>query len=101
MNTPSELVAALEKLIKDENKQAKISKNQKEQGLNFVGTINLDVVDNLMFSKKGTLLYYGIAYELFDSKDQALYKSLDDEIYFIESLNAVPYRYYKIDTSKY
>lgn len=92
----SELVVALETLIKDEKKRIKLTPDQQEKGFGF-GYRNADVVDNLIFSKKGTLLYYGIAYEMFDSTDQALYKSLDDEIYFIESLNSVPYRYYKIE----
>jgi hypothetical protein len=97
----TELVTALENLINDETRMIKMPDSKKNNFVSILGVRNAFVSEKILFADKGTLLYYGIAYELFDSKDLAVYKSLDNKIYYIESLNSVPYRYYRLDDIMY
>ena len=94
-NVSKDFYDCLELLIKDENKKSRsdwcvegrLPKLTHNSGITF---------ERVAFSKPGHFEYYGVGYELFGAKDLAFYKSSNGDIYFIESLNSVPYRHHKI-----
>ena len=94
-NISKDLYVCLEILIKDESKISKREWciNDRFPNLPYQSYITFERVS---FSKPGHFEYYGVGYELFEAKDLAFYKSSNGDIYFIESLNGVPYRHHKI-----
>ena len=91
-NVSKDLYYCLELLIKDESKKSK-NFNGSLESLNYHDIV---IFERVTFSKPGHIEYYGFGYELFGAKDLAFYKSSNSDIYFIESLNGVPYRHHKV-----
>ena len=94
-NVSKDFYNTLESLIHDESKKSKHywSVNDRIPNLTYQTSITFERVS---FSEPGHFEYYGIGYELFGAKDYAFYKASDNDVYFIVSINGVPYRHYKI-----
>lgn len=88
----------LELLIKDCNKKIKPEWWPKENKylMDCLTPRGASVFLEISNSNPGTVQYYGISYLLYGCTDNAFYKSLDNTIYYIESINGVPMYYYPI-----
>jgi hypothetical protein len=96
--TNSELIKALEILIRDPSKELSDKYFDKEgKWLAQLPMENLAVYERIYLGKSGNIGYYGITHLLDGCTNTAFYKSLDGSVYYIKSHNNQPIHYCKIE----